>query len=70
MCSEPRVNLAVAGVNKRDEQGDVKVIMDSQSAPLLVGTEVDYVDHTQGSGFAMKNPTAKTTCGCGSSFSA
>jgi iron-sulfur cluster insertion protein len=52
------------------EQGDIKVIMDSQSAPLLVGTEVDYVDHTQGSGFVMKNPTAKTTCGCGSSFSA
>ena len=52
------------------EQGDVKVIMDSQSAPLLVGTEVDYVDHTQGSGFVMKNPIAKTTCGCGSSFSA
>ncbi len=52
------------------EQGDIKVIMDSQSAPLLVGTEVDYVDQTQGSGFVMKNPTAKTTCGCGSSFSA
>lgn len=52
------------------EQGAVKVIMDSQSAPLLVGTEVDYVEHIQGSGFVMKNPTAKTTCGCGSSFSA
>ena len=52
------------------EQGDVKVIMDSQSAPLLVGCEVDYVDALQGSGFAIKNPQAKTTCGCGSSFSA
>ena len=52
------------------EQGVVKVIMDSQSAPLLIGTEVDYVDHPQGSWFVMKNPTAKTTCGCGSSFSA
>lgn len=51
------------------EQGDIKVIMDLQSAPSLVGTEVDYVDHTQGSGFVMKNPTAKTTCGYGSSFS-
>jgi iron-sulfur cluster insertion protein len=51
------------------EQGVVKVIMDTQSASLLVGTEVDYVDHTQGSEFVMKNPTAKTTCGCGSSFS-
>jgi iron-sulfur cluster insertion protein len=52
------------------EHNVVKVIMDSQSAPLLVGTEVDYVDSMQGSGFVMKNPQAKTTCGCGSSFSA
>ena len=52
------------------EKGDVKVIMDSQSAPLLIGCEVDYVDALQGSGFAIKNPQAKTTCGCGSSFSA
>jgi iron-sulfur cluster insertion protein len=52
------------------EKGDVKVIMDSQSAPLLTGTEIDYVDSVQGSGFAIKNPQAKTTCGCGSSFSA
>jgi iron-sulfur cluster insertion protein len=52
------------------EKGDVKVIMDSQSAPLLSGAEVDYLDSLQGSGFAIKNPHAKTTCGCGSSFSA
>ncbi len=51
------------------EKGDVKVIMDSQSAPLLGGAEVDYVDSLQGSGFSIKNPQAKTTCGCGSSFS-
>jgi len=51
------------------EKGNVKVIMDSHSAPLLVGCEVDYVDALQGSGFAIKNPQAKTTCGCGSSFS-
>jgi iron-sulfur cluster insertion protein len=52
------------------EQGEVKVIMDSQSAPLLAGCEVDLLDSVQGSGFAIKNPQAKTTCGCGSSFSA
>ena len=52
------------------EKGDVKIIMDSQSAPMLAGAEVDYVDALQGSGFAIKNPQAKTTCGCGSSFSA
>ena len=52
------------------EKGDVKVIMDSQSASVLAGCEVDFLDSVQGSGFAIKNPQAKTTCGCGSSFSA
>lgn len=52
------------------EKGGIKVIMDPQSAPLLSGAEVDYVDSLQGSGFSIKNPQAKTTCGCGSSFSA
>lgn len=52
------------------EKGDVRIILDSQSAPLLNGTEVDYMDSVQGSGFALNNPQAKTTCGCGSSFSA
>jgi iron-sulfur cluster insertion protein len=52
------------------EKDNVKIIMDSQSAPLLQGAEVDYVDSVQGSGFSIKNPQAKTTCGCGSSFSA
>ena len=52
------------------EKGDVKLIMDSQSVPLLGDAEVDYTDSLQGSGFAIKNPQAKTTCGCGSSFSA
>jgi iron-sulfur cluster insertion protein len=52
------------------DKGDVKVIMDSQSAPLLAGCEVDFQDTVQGSGFAITNPQAKTTCGCGSSFSA
>lgn len=52
------------------DKGGVQVILDSQSAPLLQGAEVDYVESLQGSGFAIKNPQAKTTCGCGSSFSA
>jgi iron-sulfur cluster insertion protein len=51
------------------EKDDVKLILDSQSAPLLSGSEVDYTESLQGSGFAIKNPQAKTTCGCGSSFS-
>ena len=50
------------------EKNDIKVIIDSQSAPLLSGAEVDYVDSLQGSGFSVKNPNAQKTCGCGSSF--
>ncbi len=52
-----------------DKDG-VKVVIDPQSAPLLQGAEIDYTENIQGSGFAVKNPQAKTTCGCGSSFSA
>ena len=66
MAFEPKV----ADDDTVIEKGGVQVIMDSQSAPLLQGAEVDYVDSLQGSGFAIKNPQAKTTCGCGSSFSA
>ena len=40
------------------------------AAAKLTRAEVDYVDSLQGSGFSIKNPQAKTTCGCGSSFSA
>lgn len=50
------------------ERHGIQVIIDPQSAPLLAGCEVDYVDSLQGSGFAIKNPQAKSTCGCGSSF--
>ncbi len=51
------------------EKDGIQVIVDPQSAPMLMGSVVDYTDSLQGSGFAIKNPNAKTTCGCGSSFS-
>src|SRR3989442_13132090 len=46
------------------EDGGVKVIMDSQSATLLSGSEGDYVDNIQCSAFTINNPEAKATCGC------
>lgn len=52
------------------EMHGVKLFVDPYSAPMLQGTEVDYLDSLQGAGFAIKNPNAKSTCGCGSSFSA
>ena len=73
-CHGYQYGMAFESVMSEDdtviEKGDVKVIMDSQSAPLLAGCEVDFRDTVQGSGFEIKNPQAKTTCGCGSSFSA
>lgn len=48
----------------------VKVIVDPMSLRYLEGAEVDYKEDLMGGGFAIKNPNAKSTCGCGSSFQA
>ena len=50
--------------------GGVRVIVDDKSAVYLAGTELDYVDTLQESGFKIHNPNAKSSCGCGQSFTA
>ena len=49
--------------------GSSSVLVDVMSAQYLQGVEVDYVEELMGSEFRIKNPTATSTCGCGSSFS-
>ena len=49
--------------------GGVQILVDSMSGGYLQGAEVDYKEDQYGSSFSIKNPTAVTTCGCGSSFS-
>ena len=49
--------------------GDVRVVSDPMSAQLLEGATLDFKDGLMGSGFAIDNPNAQRTCGCGSSFS-
>jgi iron-sulfur cluster insertion protein len=51
------------------ESNGVKLLIDPISARYLAGAEVDFVDNITGGGFTIKNPNAKSTCGCGSSFS-
>lgn len=51
------------------EKDGVKVIIDAKSYLYLSGTELDFTDGLNGQGFVFKNPNAKRTCGCGSSFS-
>jgi iron-sulfur cluster assembly accessory protein len=48
----------------------LKVFVDQASLLYLDGAEVDYVESMEGSGFKFNNPNVKSTCGCGSSFSA
>ena len=49
--------------------GEVRVVSDPMSAQLLEGATLDFKDGLMGSGFAIDNPNAQRTCGCGSSFS-
>ena len=49
---------------------DLQVFIDQASLLYLDGAEVDYVETMEGSGFKFNNPNVKSTCGCGSSFSA
>jgi iron-sulfur cluster insertion protein len=50
------------------ESNGVRLLIDPISARYLRGAEVDFVDNLTGGGFTIKNPNAKSTCGCGSSF--
>lgn len=50
------------------EMHGVRVFIDTNSIPHLKDSEIDYVDAIHGAGFAIKNPNAKSSCGCGSSF--
>lgn len=47
----------------------VTLVVDAMSLQYLLGARVDYEDGLEGSRFVIHNPTATTTCGCGSSFS-
>jgi iron-sulfur cluster assembly accessory protein len=49
---------------------DLKVFVDATSVMYLDGCKVDYVETPEAAGFKFDNPNVKSTCGCGSSFSA
>jgi iron-sulfur cluster insertion protein len=48
--------------------GGFNILLDSLSYPYLYGSTLDYVEDLSGSRFLITNPNAKTTCGCGESF--
>jgi iron-sulfur cluster insertion protein len=51
------------------QRGAARVLIDPASLDLLSGAELDYTDELMGSHFAVRNPNAKSACGCGTSFS-
>ena len=51
------------------ESHGVTIVVDRKSFLYLMGTEIDFVDELNNSGFKFSNPNAKRTCGCGESFS-
>lgn len=61
--AEPSVD-----VDRIVESNGVRLFVDPISVRYLKGAEVDFVDNMSGGGFTIKNPNAKSTCGCGSSF--
>src|SRR5438874_2151182 len=71
-CSGYQYGMALA---QEEEDGDlvieqsgVRILVDADSAPLLHGAEIDYVDDLMKSGFTIFNPNAVKSCACGSSF--
>ena len=50
------------------EDKGVKLLIDPMSVQYLTGAEIDYREGLDGAQFVIRNPNAKTTCGCGSSF--
>ena len=63
------------GFDRGSQEGDhelelhgVQVVVDPFSAPYLKGSEIDWVDSIQAAGFAINNPNAVSSCGCGHSF--
>jgi iron-sulfur cluster assembly protein len=62
-------NQPAAGTDKVFEKDGIKVVCDAKSFLYLSGTELDFTDGLNGTGFVFNNPNAKRSCGCGSSFS-
>ena len=50
------------------ERDGAVVLIDDVSVELLKGAQIDYVEDLIGASFAIKNPQAKSSCGCGNSF--
>jgi len=58
-----------AGDDLTVERDGAKAVVDLMSLVLLKGSQIDFVDELAGAQFRVNNPNAKSSCGCGTSFS-
>ena len=72
-CSGFQYKFELDGARQPDdlviERDGATVVVDPVSLDLLAGGELDFTDELMGSYFAVRNPNAKSACGCGTSFS-
>jgi iron-sulfur cluster assembly accessory protein len=71
-CSGYQYGMVLENEAKSDDiswsESGINVYVDVQSAKLLQGASIDFVETVQGSGFKIDNPNAVSSCGCGNSF--
>ena len=68
-CSGFQYDFSFDQVENKDDLKQNNILIDKNSADLLKGSEIDYVDELIGSSFKINNPQSKSSCGCGVSFS-
>ncbi len=72
-CSGFQYGFTFDDVTNEDDtvlnKNGVQLLIDPMSFQYLVGAEIDYQEGLEGSQFVIRNPSATSTCGCGSSFS-
>lgn len=72
-CSGFQYDIGVATAPAADdyvvERDGARLFVDPVSLPFLLGSELDWVDELIGASFKVRNPNAKSSCGCGVSFS-
>ncbi|MBA3661680.1 MAG: iron-sulfur cluster insertion protein ErpA [Gammaproteobacteria bacterium] len=60
--------VVVQSVPEQEKETSVQLLIDPLSLQYLAGATIDYKEDIEGEQFIIQNPNAKTTCGCGSSF--
>ena len=68
-CSGFQYDFSFDQAENEDDLKQNNILIDKNSADLLKGSEIDYVDELIGSSFKINNPQSKSSCGCGVSFS-